>query len=269
MLKVKRAICWLRRDIRLSDHAPLAEACRRADEVAVLFVFDRRILDPLVDRDDSRVTFIHRSLAELDDGLRARGSRLLVAHGHPVEEVPAFAQRWGAEALFTGDDYEPHAQARDRAVAKELSALGCEFLSIKDHVVFHKDEVLNGFGEPFKVFTPFMKAWRFRLGPADYVEHRPDFSRLARFDETDERLHLPSLDRLGFSEGRPWLEPGEQAASARLESFLSKLPDYGKHRDMVSAEATSGLSAHLRFGTISVRECVRAALSRPSSESEK
>ena len=62
------ALVWLRRDLRLDDHAALATALTHANRVAICFVFDRSILDPLP-RTDRRVAFIRESLVELDHRL--------------------------------------------------------------------------------------------------------------------------------------------------------------------------------------------------------
>ena len=61
---VDRALVWLRRDLRVDDHAALYHALRGARHVWCAFVFDRAILDPLP-RADRRVEFIRDSLAGL------------------------------------------------------------------------------------------------------------------------------------------------------------------------------------------------------------
>ncbi|MFM2447119.1 MAG: hypothetical protein RI936_1566, partial [Pseudomonadota bacterium] len=115
------ALVWLRRDLRLADHAPLAAALHMARRVHVAFVFDTAILDALP-RADRRVEFIHASLAELDARLRALGGGLIVCHGRAAEEIPALAQRLGVDAVCAGRDYEPYASARDATVAQRLAA---------------------------------------------------------------------------------------------------------------------------------------------------
>src|SRR5574343_1297068 len=59
------ALVWLRRDLRLGDHAALYHALRRQARVYVAFVFDRDILD-LLPRNDRRVEFIRESLVDVD-----------------------------------------------------------------------------------------------------------------------------------------------------------------------------------------------------------
>jgi deoxyribodipyrimidine photo-lyase len=265
------AVVWLRRDLRLADNGALAEASQQAAVVTVAFVFDRTILDALDTRRDLRVAFIHRSLRVLDADLRARGSRLVVLHGDPVREIPALAARLGASAVFCGRDYESHAKTRDAAVAAVLSARGIAFHMRKDHVVFESGELRSGAGTLYRVFTPYKRAWLRRLdeeaasGCDPAAEVFADFSRLTPIQDLSAEPALPVLETLGFVDTPLWLEAGEAAALARLTDFLARMPVYGTQRDLPSVEGTSGLSAHLRFGTISIRTLVRAARTHSSA----
>ncbi|MBX7134431.1 MAG: DNA photolyase family protein [Fimbriimonadaceae bacterium] len=257
---MRTALCWLRRDLRLSDHTALAEATRWADRVAVVFVFDRNILDALEDRDDRRVSFIHASLAEIDRKLRERGSALVSVYGDPVEEIPRLVRELEAEAVFAAHDDDPYALARERAVGER-----CDLRTFKDHVVFERQEVLSQAGGVLKVYTPYMKAWRAQFSRADAEERSPDLTRL--WPGIPGRL-IP-LAEMGFEETLTWLPAGEDAARERLGQFRSRLAAYGEERDFPALKSTSALSVHLRFGTISIRECVRVAMENPSPGSEK
>ena len=247
---MKRALVWLRRDLRLYDHSALAAATAEAEEVAVAFVFDTKILDALEDRDDRRLTFIHRSLVELDEGLRSQGSALIALHGDPIQEIPKLARELGVDAVFAAQDHEPYALTRDAVVGKAIP-----LRLMKDQVVLEAQEV----GQPYKVFTPFFRSWQFALDPSrDLTERVPHLGRLLPLAELP--LRNWSLEDLGFIANDLWLEPGEAAARRRLQEFDRKISAYGDERDFPVLDATSGLSVHLRFGTISPRDCVRRAM---------
>lgn len=264
----RRAVCWIRRDLRLFDHAALAEATSRAEEVAVVFVFDRNILDALEDRDDRRVNFIHGSLVELDAKLREHGSRLIVRHGDPVEEIPEVARAFGATLVVTAGDIEPYAKQRDKAVEAALAPIA--FKKVKDSAIFECREVLQDNGNPYRVFTPYSKAWlkKFDL-QRDAREHTPHLDRLAPTAELDAWGHPWTMADLGFAENAPWVTPGEDAAQERLANFVAKLDLYKDARDFPAQQGTSVLSVDLRFGTLSIRHLVRLACSRASDGAEK
>lgn len=252
---MKSALVWLRRDLRLRDHRALFEATHQADRVFVVFVYDTVILDELSDKCDKRVTFIHASLQELDE--RADG-RLMTLHGDPSELIPKLAEELEVEAVFCSHDDDPYALERDRRVAERLKKSGIAFQTCKDHVIFERQEVLNQSGQPFRVYTPYSKAWKLRFDEAhDASNFEPDLSRLVA-----PQLHKGNLtlEQIGFQAGELWLEPGEDAAQHQLDEFLDRISDYAADRNFPAIQGTSGLSVHLRFGTIPIRQCVRAAL---------
>lgn len=259
------AICWLRRDLRVDDHPALARATASADRVLPVFVFDTNILDRLPDRADRRVSFIHRSLYELDARLRSLGSKLHVLRGDPVAEIPKFAASAGAKLVIAARDYEPYAITRDAQTSRALQEGGSTLETVKDHILCEKDEVRTQSGEPFRVYTPFAKAWRARfdaglLEPAGF-----DPKNLSKLDGHD----LAALQEYGFTPVETWLEAGEAAANNRLTTFAAKLGSYGQARDFPAEDATSRLSVDLRFGTISVRRAFALALQDRSPGAEK
>jgi deoxyribodipyrimidine photo-lyase len=255
---MQKALVWVRRDLRLSDHTPLAHAAALADTVAVAFVFDRNILAAL-SRKDRRLTFIHKSLEDLDEELQKRGSRLIVRIGDPVEVIPKLAGELGTKLVCAGRDYEAYAKKRDTKVAEALKKQGAQLELLKDQVIFEGRELLSKTGTPFKVFTPYKNAWLAALAAGDYDER---VTKKVRFTAKAPKNPDWSLSALGFEPQDLWLEAGEKAALKRLKEFEPKMKDYAKARDFPATEGSSGLSVHLRFGTVSIRACVRSALAQ-------
>jgi deoxyribodipyrimidine photo-lyase len=265
---LRRAICWVRRDLRLRDHAALALATAQADQVAVVFIFDRNILEALQDRDDRRVSFIYRSLEEMDHKLQAICSRLVVRIGKPEEEIPKLAKELKAEAVFTAQDCEPYAKERDAAVAALLATEGRSFETIKDTVIFEAGEVITANGDPFRVYTPYSRAWRGNFVPEqDAAYHHADKAAMWPSDQLPNSEW--SFEAIGFTPSETVIAAGEDAAKKRLLDFTARLSEYREDRNFPAQEATSGLSVHLRFGTISIRECVRTALADESDGADK
>ncbi len=250
------SLCWIRRDIRLNDHAALALSTSQSTRVAVVFVFDELILKHLP-RSDRRVSFIHRSLQELDGKLRVMGSKLVVLQGDPVEEIPRLAHKLDVTSVHAARDYEPYAQTRDHEIEDNLRRIGVGFSLTKDHVIREPEDVTTGDGRPFRVFTPYRNAWNRVFQPeADAACHAFDPSKL--WSEGELPSHdLPDLTKLGFQPVELWLEPGEKAATERMKRFSRRIADYKTSRDVPSADGTSTLSTDLRFGTVSIREAFR------------
>jgi len=239
-------------------------ATAASDAVALVFVFDIRILNRLDDRDDRRVTFIHDSLVEIDDELRRRGSRLVVRYGDPVREVVQVASALGVDALYVNRDYEPYAKDRDADIARALASRGIAFHDFKDQVVFDRDQVVTGAGTPYKVYTPYRRAWNQALVsplsalPPD-LSHDPDLDRLLPVEYLDLVSQNLSMERTRFRRNDLWLRPGSSGGTERLDRFVAVMSEYGALRNIAALDATSGLSAHLRFGTLSSRQMLRRA----------
>ena len=257
------ALVWFRRDLRLDDNSALYAALKASRKVWCAFVLDTEILDALPSKRDRRVEFIRESLVELNDALAAHGGGLIVVHGHTQVEIPRLATTLGVAAVFANHDYEPQALARDRAAARALAALGIEFRTRKDHVIFEKDEVVGASRKPFSVFTPYKNAWLKHMVPF-FVTPYPS-TKYLRSLAPMPRAPVPTLESIGFEKtnfAQIGLPSGMSGARKLLDDFLTRIDHYRERRDFPAIRGPSYLSIHLRFGTISVRELARLALDR-------
>jgi deoxyribodipyrimidine photo-lyase len=262
-MTLRNSLVWFRRDLRVEDHAALHHALRSSSRVACVFVFDTDILAGLP-RDDRRVQFIHESLGELDARLREWGAYLIVRHGRAADEIVRLAGELEAESVFANHDYEPQAIARDREVQQRLREGGRSLQTFKDQVIFEKDEVLTQAGGAFSVFTPYKNAWLKRLAAhpeaMEAFDTAPWASRLA---PAPAGHALPTLEALGFMPNpAPAVPAGISGAQQLLASFLERIDGYHSERDFPALDSTSRLSAHLRFGTLSIRSLVRLLAAR-------
>lgn len=234
-----------------------------------MFVLDPNILSKL-DKLNRRVTFILRSLAELDEKLRRHGSKLVVLYGDPVDEIPKFAESINASAVYTGLDHEPYALARDAQVANILRKPSIAFHTVSDQTIFHKGQVLSKTGTPFRVFTPFSRQWlELFVAERDAAEASVDNDKFMPANNIESFGIKASHDAIGFQEADCWVDAGEDAARKLLKSFEERIDYYGERRDFPSVKGVSYMSVHLRFGTISIRDCVRTALRHESAGAKK
>ena len=265
-------LVWLRRDLRVDDHAALYHALRAGGPVWCVFVFDTEILDELLREGwlaDRRVAFIHAAIVELDAALRTLGGGLIVRHGRARDLVPALARELGVAAVVANRDYEPAALARDADVRNELARHGIGFEQYKDQVVFECDEVLTQTGKPFSVFTPYKNAWLKALTPFHLKAYpvRRHAGALAPVPAAD----IPSLADLGFAPtnlAALKLPIGISGADALFDDFIDRIDHYKATRDFPATKGPSYLSVHLRFGTISIRRLAREAHARGGGGAE-
>ena len=244
----KISIFWFRRDLRLEDNKGLSEALKADEKVIPIFIFDKDILDLLEDKYDRRVDYIHQALEKINQELKDFGSSLLTFHGKPLDVFKQLEKDFEIKSVFCNRDYEPAAIKRDDKVKDFLDSKKIDFFDFKDQVIFEKHEVAKDNGEPYTVYTPFSKKWKKQLTELDYASVKIDKNQFQKLPSKK----ILSLKEIGFEEtDLDFVEP----------SLESKIIDvYDEKRDFPALDATTHLGIALRFGTISIRKCVKFAL---------
>ncbi len=240
-------ILWLRRDLRLADHAALLAACNTGPVVPV-YVLDDETPAHRKMGGASR-WWLHHSLASLAAALEAKGSRLILRRGKCAEVLPALAAEIGAGEVHALHHYEPWWRNAERAVAKVLTL----HLHHGNYLA-PAGSVLTGGGTPFKIFTPFWRALQEQVLPP----HRP-VAAPERISAPDDWPASDKLEDWGLLPRNPdWAggfraewSPGEAGAEDRLQDFAQHAKSYADTRNLPSREGTSRLSPHLHFGEIS------------------
>ncbi|MBM5815447.1 MAG: deoxyribodipyrimidine photolyase [Cyanobacteria bacterium K_Offshore_surface_m2_239] len=287
-----RWLFWHRRDLRLTDNLGLAAAAAATPAVTGVFVLDPGILSS-PDLAPARLWFLGESLRELAGRWREAGSRLLLAEGDPVEVLPRLATAIGAEVVAWNRDVEPYGRERDRRVAAALRGLGLKVLVDWDQVLVAPEVLRTGGGDPYRVYGPFLRSWRRQVesratlgsaaagglepvaAPSGLVDLSPEGAgdpwpreRQQLWDSLPLRQTVPTGAELGAPFAGAALcpcRPGEAAARAQLEAFCGAGPGdaplltYDAGRNIPSRAGTSGLSAALKFGTLSPRQAWAAA----------
>lgn len=258
-------ICWLRRDLRLHDHAALS-ASLESGETILVFIFDAKILDVLKNKNDRRVTFIYQSLVEMEREVQKKGSSIIIHYGDPVDLIPKIAKEYGASHVFTNRDYEPYAKERDAKVEKALSELNVHFELFKDSVMFEKEELKTGTGGLYKVFTPYKNKWleAFEKNDRNVPDYHCDLRHLKELKNEKSILTFDWYKTIGFSETPPLLRGGTKEGKKRLSAFKNHLAHYAEERNFPARSGTSLLSVYLRFGNVSVRDVLREGVAHRS-----
>lgn len=250
-MKIKTAVFWFRRDLRLSDNCGLYHALSEEENVLPIFIFDAHILDQLP-KQDARVTFIHDQLSQLDETLKSKNnSGIAVYHGDPEKVFQTLLERYDITAVYTNHDYEPYARKRDEGIGKFLDHSNIPFRTFKDQVIFEKDEVLKDDGDPYVVYTYYMKRWREHFV---LQKHTQEFKSDSILDKTLSDSDLPFLDLEDIGFERSEIE----VPDFDVDSDLIERYDKTRNYPGISG-GTSRLGPHLRFGTVSVRKMMAKA----------
>jgi deoxyribodipyrimidine photo-lyase len=248
---MQRQLVWLKRDLRLGDHPPLAAAAVRGP-VLVLYVFDpAQWGQPTYHR--RHFEFVLGSLREFESGLRERGGALLVRVGEPARAIAALHEAHPITALWSHQETgDAMSWAADRAVVAWARSAGVVWHEARQGGVVRRLASRDGWAERWQVrmskplvATPAIIAAPPGLGPT----------------------HYPTAEEVGVK-GLPLTSPqtpGEAAGQASLASFLGERGrDYRASLGLpaVAESRCSRISPYLAWGAISARQAYQAARER-------
>lgn len=244
-----RSIFIFRRDLRVDDNTGLIHALQTSDEVIPCFIFDPRQAENNSYFSQNAFQFMMESLVDLADQLKKRGGKLHIFHGKPHEVVEKLIDGQQVDAVFVNRDYTPFSKKRDGLVDKVRNGHNATFLRSPDVLLNEPEEVKTKSGGYYTVFTPFFRAAR-KL-PVD-LPSMVDVGDFFRGNISGEEKGILKKTLKGRN-GNLYSNGGRENALNILND-LEKFGNYQEERDYPALDATTGLSAHNKFGTISIRE---------------
>ena len=240
------ALVWFKRDLRVRDHAPLAVAMQFENALGLVVIEPQWLESPECDR--RHVGFLRECVAELQRDLAARGLPLLVRTGAMPQVLQSLRCEFPFTHLLSHEETGPAwSYTRDLAVAEWC----------RHERVDWTETPQTGVVRRLRSRTGWAARWAQRMKAPEAPA-----ARGFRAATGLEPSAVPTLRQLGLPAlGAPVPTGGERAAWATLDSFLG-----GRGRDyrramsspLTATKGCSRLSAHLAFGTISMR-CVHQA----------
>lgn len=238
------ALVWLRDDLRIADNPAMTAALESAERVAIVYVLDDESPEvrPL---GAAARWWLHHSLTSLAASLEQLGGRLILRRGAARDVIPALVAEVGATSVHWSRRF-----GATRAIDSDLKKVLPDAHSYNGTLLHEPWSHQTGGGTPFKVFTPFWKAYLAGEPPRAPL---PTPAAIPGVDAPSD-----DLDSWGLLPTIPWdsqfhdtWRPGEPGANARLTNFINHGLALYHRRDEPGIDATSRLSPHLRFGEIS------------------
>ena len=230
------------------DNHGLSKALQSSKKVLPIFIFDVNILDDLDNPKDRRVSFIYERICKIHNELKKIGSGIRVFYGNPLDVYKKLVEAYEISEVYSNRDYEPYARTRDKSIYDFLKNQGIPFRGYKDQVIFEKGDVLKDDGDPYVVYSPYMKTWRSNFREDMLYEFPTDKEGFYKFNSPE----LFGLKTMGFESNLKGIP------EARMDEAL--ISTYDQTRNFPSKDGTSRLGIHLRFGTISIRKLMRKAM---------
>jgi deoxyribodipyrimidine photo-lyase len=250
---MRSAIVLCTRDLRVHDNPALAAACANAERVIPLFV-----LDPALQRiSPNRVRFLHQALADLRGTLRGLGGDLVIRTGDPVAETVKLARETGAEGIGAAADVSTYARRREHRLGQECERHRIALRLFPGTAIVGPGEVRTGAGGPYRVFSPYHRAWE----AAKWRDELTAPRRVTLPDGVDPGV----LPEPPAGESPDAATGGETEGLRRVRAWLDRLGPYDELHDDLPADGTSRLSPYLRFGCVSPLALTKAARAEQGS----
>lgn len=252
MQKIKTALFVFRRDLRLHDNTGLLYALEHSQLVIPCFIIDpRQVGKENPYRSANSLEFMMQSLEDLNNELQKHGSKLYLFEGNPADIIKKLIKEIKVELVVVNQDYTPFSIKRDKEIELVCEKYNVAFYGAHDALLNAPGTVMTGSKTPYSIFTAFYKA-AIRQHPVSAPQKLKDphfYKKPIHFAEL-----LSTLYKKICPKKNPNLAttPGRSGALSILKK-IDQFADYQKIRDIPSLPTTH-LSAHLKFGTVSVRE---------------
>lgn len=241
-----------RRDLRLEDNTAFRKAVMNSQEVLPVFIFDTRQYEKSLNAffSSNALQFMIVSLQELQEQVSSLQGVFLVCKGEPEQVISSLIKEHAIDAIFLNEDVTPFSNKRDESIKQVCAQEDVAFVSCSDLFLTRPGSVVTGSEEMYQVFTPFMrKAQEQQVPPPT-----PLPKSISWYTSSASSFSFPDYTSLVKRPNTDLLVTGGRTEALALLDELSNLEEYAEVRNFPSVTGTSRLSAHHKFGTISVRE---------------
>jgi len=238
----KKTLFIFRRDLRIEDNIGLIESLQNSKEVIPCFIYDENIIKKLKDS-EFRWSFLNESLVELDNELKKKGTSLQILEGKPEKIVDEIIKRHKLDAIFVNTDFTNYSQRRDEKIFQVCKQNKIAFHSTLDFLLHNPNEIKTNEGSPYTIYSFFYK--KAKQFPIKKIikNIKKNYSKEIISDDQIKKSKIKNNEIRGGRKG-----------ALKILRDLDKFRDYDKVRDFPGLNQTTMLSAHNKFGTVSVRE---------------
>jgi len=246
-----KSLFIFRRDLRIPDNTGFIQALKQSKTVIPIFIFDPRQIDSKKNAfySHNAVQFMIESLKDLENEFKKYKGKLYFFYGSPEKIVKQLIQQESIEAVFVNRDYTPFSIERDKTIEEVCKNNTIPLLSFGDLLLNEPDKVKKTDGSHYSVFTAFFKKSLsipvkkpHTATPKNLYNKPIKIAKSSKILDTFLKKNNPLIASHG----------GHTEAIAILKT-LATLKNYKQTHDIPSLPTTH-LSAHLKFGTISIRQ---------------
>jgi deoxyribodipyrimidine photo-lyase len=247
----KKAIVWIREDLRVENNPALSYASQNHELVTALYIYNNKYFDK---KREAQKWWLSKSLNFFKNSLKKFNISLEIVSGDEIE-IFSKIKKNDDVAIYWSKVYEPSVILKGKKIRDLFIKNKVDYKYFKGNVLIEFQDVTKDDGTPFKVFTPFWKK-----AEQKYLEKVP--SKISKIKKlSKEFIYFKksiSLDEIlpkknWFKKFEKYWEPSEIEAKKYLQQLIeNKITNYGDTRDIPGVDGTSKLSPFLKFGQIHV-----------------
>ena len=238
----KKSLFIFRRDLRLEDNIGLIESLQNSIEVIPCFIYDENLINNLKDS-KFRWNFLNESLTDLDVELKKKGTRLQLLEGKPEKVIEKIIKKHKVEAIFLNTDFTNYSQKRDEKIYQTCKKNEVSFHSTLDFLLHNPNEIKTNEGSPYTIYSFFYKK-----------ANQTTIRKISKNIKKNYSKEIISDIKIKNSKVKNNEILGGRKEALKIVRNLDNFRDYDKIRDFPGLNQTTMLSAHNKFGTISIRE---------------
>ncbi|MGV8086745.1 MAG: cryptochrome/photolyase family protein [Candidatus Woesearchaeota archaeon] len=266
MIQHKLALHIFRRDLRIEDNTSLIHALENSEKVIPCFIFDDRQIKDNSYKSNNALQFMIECIIDLDTQLQKKGGRIYLFSGIAEEIIEKLINTLKIDAVFYNKDYTPFSKKRDDNINLICKRNNVYFKSFADVLLNEPERILKNDGKPYTIFTPYLKkakliqirspqnnTYKNYYSNKILIEKSKDiFKKILADNNIDNKVNNNNQGNNRLKNNV--ILKGGRTNAIKLLNNISKLKEYAVTRNIPSINGTSFLSAHNKFGTVSIRE---------------
>lgn len=254
MSKESINIVWLKRDLRLQDHAALHAAEKRKIHYLIIYLFEPSIIT-YPDTSTRHLQFVYHSIRSLNDRLKAYKRRVDVFYAEAIDVFTFLSKKYHIHSVFS------YQESGINTTWKRDIRLNCFFKKEKiNWFEFQRDGIVRG----LKNRNTWRKRWHVKM-------HTPvviNTYSVSMINPVRHDFMLPEELKDALKHYPDYFQPaGEEYAWRYIHSFVQKR-GFEYHRNISkpkeSRMSCSRLSPYLAWGNISIKQVFQFVGTHPN-----
>ena len=238
----EKSIFLFHRDLRIEDNIGLIDALNNSKEVIPCFIYDSNLIKKLKEA-KFRWNFLNESLLDLDENFKKKGIRLQIVEGITEKSLEKIVKKHKIESIFSNTDFSNYSQKRDEKIYQMCKKNKITFHSSLDFLLHNPHDIKTNEDSPYTIYSFFYK--KAKIFPTRNVTKNTK-KNYSNEIISNSSIIKPEITDLEIKGGRK--------EALKILKNLESFTDYDKVRDFPGLNQTTLLSAHNKFGTISIRE---------------